>query len=84
MRVNARLDSSYEEKIKYIVEQTHENVTGVLKKAVDFYHQHIKKNKRSNADIIFRSGFIGSGKGPDHLSSNYKAEFIKSLKKKWS
>ena len=43
-----------------------------------------KKNKRSNSDIIFKSGFIGSGKGPDRLSSNYKTELIKSLKKKWS
>ena len=84
MRVNARLDSSHEEKVKYIIDQTHESVTEVLKKAIDFYHQYVKKNKQPNSNIIFRSGFIGSGKGPEHLSSHYKTELIKSLKTKWS
>ena len=82
MRINARLDVNYEEKIKYILHQTKENFTDTLKKAIDMYHQHIKKTAVSDAQLISKSGFIGCAKGTTNLSTHYKKDLFKHLNKK--
>ncbi len=84
MRINARLDSIYEDKIKRLAHETKENVTNVLKKAIDLYYQHIQNTTKQHTDIILKSTFIGCADGDKNLSSNYKKLLKTSLKKKWS
>ena len=80
MRINARLDVNYEEKIQYILRQTRENFTDTLKKAIDMYHQHIKKTAVCDGRVILKSGFIGCAKGNADLSTHYKKNLFKHLK----
>ncbi len=82
MRVNARLDADYEEKLKYIIRQTRENFTEVLKKAIDLYHHHIKSAAKHGTQLILKSGFVGCAKGHKDLSVNYKKGLFKSLREK--
>ncbi len=77
MRINARLDLTYESKINDIVSQTKQNVTDVLKKAIDLYHREMKSESGNKIDLLLKSGFIGSAKKLDkNLSTHYKKELF--------
>ena len=73
MRVNARLDDTYQTKIEYLKNQTGWNMTELLKEAIDQLYSTIsKKPQHSLFDHLEEIGFIGAGDGAKDLSINYK------------
>lgn len=87
MRVNARLDDSYEVKFFSIEQQEHKSRTEILKEALDEYFskklsedQQIALDK--NQRILDRLAGIGSG--PEDGSINYKQYVQASLNEKFT
>jgi len=73
MRVNARLDDTYQAKIEYLKNQTGLNMTGVIKQAIDHLYSNVSMQpEKSLFDHLNEIGFIGAGEGPEDLSENYK------------
>lgn len=74
MRVNARLEDSYQAKIDYIVEARHSTVSDVVREAIDHYYEAVKaeraRKRRSLDDLV--GMFEGSPDTPPDLSTNYK------------
>ena len=74
MRVNARLDDSYQAKIDYIVETQHLSVSDVVRDAIDRYYDAVKAErarKRCSLDDLVGM-FDGRADTPADLSTNYK------------
>lgn len=84
MRINARLDKHDEQKIQYIVDQTHETVTDVLREAIALYYDKVKGSGSRKSRALMDCGFVASGEGSRNLSADYKKQLKKSLEKKWS
>jgi hypothetical protein len=86
MRINARLDDSYEEKFLQIQKSKNKDRTAILKEALDKYfieelNQEEQNAWRNNQKILEMVGGIASG--PKDLSVNYKEYFYRGLKEKY-
>lgn len=65
MRVNARLDKTYEAKLTYLMERCHNGVSSVLKDAIDSYYEKIKQeeaNALADASLVVLAEEIGHGR----------------------
>ena len=74
MRVNARLDDSYQAKIDSIVETLNLSVSEVVRNAIDQYYEAVsaeRARKRRGLDSLVGS-FEGRPDTPADLSTNYK------------
>ncbi|MDP1652997.1 MAG: ribbon-helix-helix domain-containing protein [Rhodocyclaceae bacterium] len=73
MRVNARLDDSYQTKIDYIVETCHSSVSDVMRDAIDHYYEAVKAEQVRRVRGL--DSIVGMAEGvdvPTDLSTNYK------------
>lgn len=87
MRINARLDESFEEKFKYIQQTEGKNRSDVVKEALERYFAVKLKQKEQtalekNQQILRR--VAGIAVGPDDLSETYKERMHKALKEKYA
>ena len=85
MRINARLEDSYESKFLLVQQQEHKNRTDILKEALDeYFARKLQANEQAawekNQRILKMLACIGDG--PEDLSSNYKEYLYKGLKEK--
>ncbi|MGB3918090.1 hypothetical protein J9253_03340 [Thiothrix litoralis] len=85
MRINARLEDSYESKFLLVQQQEHKNRTDILKEALDeYFARKLQANEQAawekNQRIL--KMLAGIGDGPEDLSSNYKEYLYKGLKEK--
>lgn len=46
MRINARLDDEYADKLAFIQQQTNQAVTDVIKSALELYYQQLQQEQR--------------------------------------
>jgi len=86
MRINARLDDSYEEKFLQIQQSKNKNRTAILKEALDKYfteelNQEEQNAWQNNQKILEMVKGIASGS--EDLSVNYKEYLYQGLKKKY-
>ncbi len=86
MRINARLDDSYEDKFLYIQQSKKINRTAILKEALDKYFSDEIKQKeqsalRNNQQIL--KVLSGIATGPEDLSENVKDYLTQSIEKKY-
>ncbi|MCF6252651.1 MAG: hypothetical protein L3J75_15500 [Methylococcaceae bacterium] len=83
MRITARIDESYEQKLQAIQQRTHLNTTEVIKQALDLLYEKTENTKltgkEKNQKLI--KMLSGTGKGPD-LSENYKEYIYQGWKEK--
>ncbi|NOY63710.1 MAG: hypothetical protein GXP10_11285 [Gammaproteobacteria bacterium] len=85
MRINARLDDSYEEKFLSVQQDEGKNRTIILKEALDQYflkklEQKAMTAREKNQKILETVGGIASGS--ENLSENYKRRLYQELKEK--
>ncbi len=86
MRINARLDHSYEEKFVEVQQRTLKTRTEILKDALDLYFQaKLEQDEQqalaNNRKILELVG--GIAEGPEGLSENYKEMIDEGLKGKY-
>ncbi|MEH2374528.1 CopG family transcriptional regulator [Nostoc sp.] len=82
MRINARLDEEYADKLAYIQQQTNQAVTDVIKSALELYYQQLQQQKNPFS-MLTETGFIGCGEADPKLSVNYKSILRDGLKAKY-
>ena len=82
MRIQTQLDDQRLQKLRYLAETTHTNISEVIRQAIDFYYSRVNAEYPSAADILTKSGFIGCGEASPELSSIYKSELTQLLEKK--
>ncbi|MHC5773165.1 CopG family transcriptional regulator [Nostoc sp.] len=83
MRINARLDEEYADKLAYIQQQTNQAVTDVIKSAIELYYQQLQQEQKNALSMLIQTGFIGCGQADPNLSINYKSILRDSLKAKY-
>lgn len=73
MRVNARLDDSYQAKIDYIAASHQFSVSDVVREAIDHYYEAVKAEQVSRVRGL--DAIVGMAQGvdtPADLTTNYK------------
>ncbi|MEH2350756.1 MAG: CopG family transcriptional regulator [Nostoc sp.] len=83
MRINARLDDEYADKLAYIQQQTNQAVTDVIKSALELYYQQLQQQQRNPFSMLTETGFIGCGEADPNISVNYKSILKDGLKAKY-
>lgn len=83
MRINARLDEEYADKLAYIQQQTNQAVTDVIKSAIELYYQQLQQEQKNALSMLTQTGFIGCGHADPNLSVNYKSILRDGLKAKY-
>ncbi len=73
MRVNARLDDSYQSKIDYLADVRHLTVSDVVREAIDHYFEAVRAEQvRRLRGLDSFVGMAASHDAPADLSSHYK------------
>lgn len=74
MRVNARLDDSYAEKIEYLKEMTGQTLSDLIRESVDRYYMTVRAEaeRRQCALDELVGAFDGRKDTPTDLSADYK------------
>ena len=72
MRINARLDEEYADKLAYIQQQTNQAVIDVIKSAIELYYQQLQQEQKNALLMLTQTGFIGCRHTDSDLSVNYK------------
>ena len=81
MRINARIDDSYEEKLRAIQRATDLNTTEIIKQALDLlYEKTALSGKEKNQKLL--EMLAGTAEGPEDLSVNYKEYLYQGWKEK--
>lgn len=81
MRITARIDDSYEKKLKTIQQITHLSTTEIIKQALDLLYEKTElTGKEKNQQLLEK--FAGIAVGPEDLSENYKEYLYQGLKEK--
>ena len=81
MRINARIDDSYEQKLRAIQQATDLNTTEIIKQALDLlYEKTALSGKEKNQKLL--EMLAGTAEGPEDLSVNYKEYLYQGWKEK--
>jgi hypothetical protein len=81
MRITARIDDSYEQKLKTIQQITHLNTTEIIKQALDLLYEKTElTGKEKNRKLL--QMLAGTAEGPEDLSENYKEYLYQGWKEK--
>lgn len=83
MEVNAQVNDDIANKISLIQQQTQQDISEILKKAIELYYQTLQTQPKTPLQILEESGFIGCFEDDPDLSSNYKQVLTESLAKKY-
>lgn len=83
MRINARLETEYIDKLEILKHQEHLTTTEVIKKALSYYYEMKKRDNSTKIQQLLESNFIACGEGPEDLSENYKDYLTDSMSKKY-
>lgn len=81
LRINARLDPSYAEKLEFLQAATRHTVSDIVRDSVDRYYEAVKaeqRRKRAGLDRLV-GAFEG---GPADGSVNYERDFADSVQEK--
>lgn len=82
MRITARIDDSYEQKLQAIQRRTHLNTTDIIKQALDLLYEKTElSGKEKNQQLLKK--LAGIGKGPEDGSVNYKKYISEYLDEKF-
>jgi hypothetical protein len=81
MRITARIDESYEQKLKTIQQITHLNTTEIIKQALDLLYEKTELSGKEKNQRLLQI-LAGTAEGPEDLSENYKEYLYKGLKEK--
>ncbi len=71
MRITARIDASYEQKLKIIQQKTHLNTTEIIKQALDLLYEKTELTAKEKNQRLLKK-LAGIGQGPEDGSIHYK------------
>jgi predicted metal-dependent hydrolase len=83
-QINAEIDLETTDKLTYIQQQTNQELSDILRAAIDDYYQKLKQKKKKTPFQLFEdSGFIGCCSVESDLSVNYKEVLATELEAKY-
>jgi phage-related tail protein len=87
MDITIHLEEEQADKLKYIQQQTNQDVTAVLNRslteAIDAYYQQIRSSYLDPLAQLRQSRFIGSFKGEPDLAANSEENFKANMNEKY-
>jgi phage-related tail protein len=87
MDITIHLEEEQADKLKYIQQQTNQDVTAVLNRslteAIDAYYQQIRSSHLDPLAQLRQSRFIGSFKGEPDLAANSEENFKANMNEKY-
>ncbi len=84
MRINARLDDSYQTKLDYLTQTRQLSVSDVVRDALDHYYAAVKAEQlRRVRGLDAIVGMAESDAAPADLSANYKAHIAAGIEAKF-
>ncbi len=83
MEVNTQISRDTENKINFIQSQTKQDLSEILKNAIELYYQTLQTPQKTPLQILEESGFIGCASIESDLSINYKKVLTEELNKKY-
>jgi hypothetical protein len=81
-RINARLPPDVARKVAYLERRTKKSTTEIVTESIDRYYAAIVDGEGSPAQVLERAGFVACARGPEDLSTSYKADLARSIGKK--
>lgn len=82
MRINARLDEEWADKLAYLRAKTGARTTDIVKCSIDLYYRQVHQSQMTARQALDKSGFVGCGSGQPGLSRNYKELLRQGLDEK--
>ncbi len=82
MQIHFVLDPIHAQKLNVLSRQTNTAATEVLLQALDFYYRETQNHRRSAAEILRDTGFVGSLDAEADYSENYKQTLTEALETK--
>ncbi len=79
MRINARIDEQHSERLRFLTRSTNASVSEVLKRAIDLYYEHRRRECGDATAALTASGFVGVADGDPELSTTYKQRLSEEL-----
>ena len=87
MDITIHLEEEQADKLKYIQQQTNQDVTAVLNRslteAIDAYYQQIRSSHLDPLAQLRQSRFIGSFEGEPDLAANSEENFKANMNEKY-
>lgn len=80
VRINARLTGEDAARFRQLLERSGGSASDLLRDALREYHAMHLRPQRDPLELL--AGYIGTGDGPEDLSSNYKAYLTEALEDK--
>jgi Arc/MetJ-type ribon-helix-helix transcriptional regulator len=80
IRINARLTGADASRLQELLQRNGGSVSDVLRDALREFHASHVRPQRDPMQLL--AGYIGTGEGPEDLSSNYKQYLTEALESK--
>jgi len=81
MRINARLDSESEERLRCLEKETGLSVSEIVRRAIECFYLTLRSENADPGRTLMQTGFIGCAEGPSDLSTRYK-QALRGLNRK--
>lgn len=83
-QITTQIDLETTDKLEYIQQQTKQELSDILRAAIDDYYQKLRQGKRKTPfELLEESGFIGCCSVESDLSVNYKEVLATELEAKY-
>lgn len=79
LRINARLDKETAPQVHYLTKVTGLNLSDIVKKSIHFFYEQVRSQEAKAADILMKTGFVGSAEGEKDFSRTYKEQLTRTL-----
>jgi hypothetical protein len=83
MEITVQVTQIEADKIAFIQQQTNQDISEILRLAIDLYYDHLQAPLDPSLQILEASGFIGCCSVESDLSTNYKSVLSSQLNQKY-
>jgi hypothetical protein len=83
MEITAQVNEEDVNKIAFIQEKTQQDISEILKLAIDLYYERLQEHLKTPLQILEESGFIDCCSVESDLSTTYKSVLTNSLNQKY-
>jgi hypothetical protein len=83
MEIKTQITEAEANKIAFIQQKTNQDISEILKLAIDLYYNHLQNPLDPSLQILEKSGFIGCCSVESDLSTTYKTVLSNQLSQKY-
>jgi hypothetical protein len=83
MEIKTQITEAEANKIAFIQQKTNQDISEILKLAIDLYYNHLQTPLEPSLQILEQSGFIGCCSVESDLSTTYKSVLSNQLNQKY-